>query len=151
MSQENVEVVTRYFGAITRTIATYWENPRSFAKALQAGDLDADSREVLDHLHPDMRWKNMLGIVYEGKLDCARGVDELMEASQSYSVRADEVTDLGDDHVLVVLRLGMKGQSSGAAATSSVFSVHTLQEGLIAQADEYLSRAEALKAVGLAE
>jgi ketosteroid isomerase-like protein len=151
MSQQNVEIVTRYFGAATRRVATYWENPRPIADALEANDLDADSREVLDQMHPDMRWKNALGIVFEGKAECARGVDELLEASQTYVVTVDEVIDLGKDHVLAVLGVGMKGKGSGAEATASIFSVLRLRDALIAQADEYLSRAEALKAVGLAE
>jgi ketosteroid isomerase-like protein len=147
MSQENVEIVTRYFAAATRRIATYWRDPRPIADALEAGDLDLDSREVLDRMHPDMRWKNALGIVFQGKADCARGVDELLDASQSYSVTVDQITDLGGDHVLAVLEVGMKGKSSGAAATVSIFSLLKLREGLIAEADEYLNRNEALRAV----
>jgi hypothetical protein len=118
---------------------------------MEAGDLDTDSREVLDRLHPDVRWTNALGIAFHGKAACARGVDELMEASQSYSVSLDEVTDLGGDHVLAVVRVGMQGRSSGAQGTVLIFSVHTLRQGLIAQTDEYLSRADALAGVGLAE
>jgi ketosteroid isomerase-like protein len=151
MSQQNVKIVTRYFAAATRRVATYWTNPRPIADSLEAGDLDVDSQEVLDHMHPEMRWKNALGIVFQGKADCAKGVDELLEASQSYSVTLDEVTELSGDHVLAVLGVGMEGKSSGAAATLSIFSVLTLRDGLIAEADEYLSRAEALEAVGLAE
>ena len=119
------------------------------AEALVGGDLDRDSREVLDLMHPDMRWKNAAGIVFEGKAGCAHGFDELMEASRAYSVTLGEIADLGDDRVVAVLRVDMKGQSSGAPAAVSVFSLLRLQDGLVAEADEYLSRAEALKAVGL--
>jgi ketosteroid isomerase-like protein len=151
MSQENVEIVTRYFGAIMRSLDTYWEDPRSIAEALESGDLDPNSREVLDHIHPDMRWKNALGhrLSREGRV--RKGVDELLEASRSYMVTVDQVTDLGSAQVLAVLGVGLKGKSSGAAATGSIFSGLTLRDGLIAEADEYLSRADALEAVGVEE
>jgi ketosteroid isomerase-like protein len=151
VSQENVEIVARYLGAAVRRIATYWQHPRPILDALESGDLDADSREVLDHMHPEMRWKNALGIVFEGKPDCARGVDELLEASRSYVVTVDDVIDLGGDRVLAVLGVGMKGRSSGATGSVSIFSVLTVRGGLITEADEYLSRADALEAARLAE
>jgi hypothetical protein len=66
-------------------------------------------------------------------------------------VRVEEVTDLGGDHVLVVVRSEMRGQSSGASAAVSLFTVVTLREGLVFRSEEYLGREEALKAVGLAE
>src|SRR3954452_24198256 len=53
MSQENVEIVRRYFGALIKRLATYWEDPRSIAEGLKTGDLDLDSREALDLVHPD--------------------------------------------------------------------------------------------------
>jgi len=68
-----------------------------------------------------------------GKPECARGVDELLEASQSYSMRVEEIADLGGDDVLAVLGVGMKGRTSGAAAGVSIFSVLTLREGFIAE------------------
>ena len=151
MSQENVEIVERYFGAAVRALDAYWDSPRSMAQALVGHDLDGDSRQVLDLMHPDMRWKNAAGIVFEGKHGCARGFDELMETSQAYSATVTEVTDLADDRVLAVLTVEMNGQSSGAAATVSIYSVLSLRDGLIADADEYLNRTEALKAVGLEE
>jgi len=47
-----VEIVERYFGAAVRALHTYWQKPRSMAEALVGGDLDRDSREVLDLMHP---------------------------------------------------------------------------------------------------
>jgi ketosteroid isomerase-like protein len=149
MSQENVEIATRHFGTIVRVLTTYWKNPRSVSAAAESGQLDPDRRDVFDRLHPDVRWTNVIGEVYEGKLGCATGVDELLRASQDYAVRLDEVTDLDHDHVLVVVRSEGKGQSSGAAGAVTLFTLVTMRNGLIAQVDEYLSRAEALKAVGL--
>src|SRR5690348_6031598 len=95
MSQANVEIVRRYFDAIIRMVDTHAENPCSFVGALEAEDRDADARRVLDQLHPEVRWRNLLGVVFEGKLDCARAVDELMGASRYYSVTLDTWSSLG--------------------------------------------------------
>jgi len=73
MSQANVEIV-RYFDAIIRRVDTHRENPCSFVGALGADDLDTDARRGLDQLHPEVRWRNVLGLVFEGKLDCAAGL-----------------------------------------------------------------------------
>ncbi len=151
MSSQNVEIVTRHFKTIVRMLSTYWNNPRSFSAAAESGQLDPEEREVLDCLHPDVRWTNVIGEIHDGKLGCARGVDGLLRASQDYAVRLENVTDLGDDHVLVVLRSAMTGQSSGLAGAVSLFTLVTLRDGLIAAMAEYLSRDEALKAVGLQE
>jgi ketosteroid isomerase-like protein len=85
VSQENVEIVRRHFGALVRELDRYWENPRSFAAAAAAGELDPDERKVFDRLHPDVRWTNVMGEIYEGKLACAGGVDHLLPASQAYA------------------------------------------------------------------
>jgi hypothetical protein len=66
-----------------RVLTTYWSNPRSFSAATESGELDPDEREVLDCLHPDVRWRNVIGEIREGKLGCARGLDELLRASQA--------------------------------------------------------------------
>jgi hypothetical protein len=81
-------------------------------------NVDPESRAIFNRLHPDIHWTNVIGEIREGKLACARGVDDLLQASQEYSL-VDEVTDLGDDRVLLVLRSSMRGQSSGAARDCS--------------------------------
>jgi ketosteroid isomerase-like protein len=151
VSLQNVEIVTRHFGMLAKVLTTYWQSPRSFSAAAESGRLDPDEREVFERLHPDMRWMNLIGEVYEGKLACAKGVDDLLRASQDYLIRVDEVTDLGDDQVLVVIRGAGRGQSSGAPTTVTLFAVVALRDGLISRLDEYLSRAEALEAAGLEE
>jgi predicted alpha/beta hydrolase len=90
----------------------------------------------------------VIGEIREGKLGCARGLDELLRASQDYAVRLEEVGDLADDQVLVILRSSMTGQSSGLSGEVSLFTLVALREGLIAEIAEYLSREEALNAAG---
>src|SRR6478736_6308556 len=98
MSQKNVDIATRHFEAIVSELAEYdWNSPRSVVAAMEAGELEPRQRELLDRLHPEMRWTTVWGTVYEGRPAVARGVDELLEASRTYSVRLDEVSDLGDN------------------------------------------------------
>ena len=54
MSQENVEIVRRFFEAGQRSLEAYWKNPRSGAAALEAGDMDLEQEEVLAFLHPEV-------------------------------------------------------------------------------------------------
>jgi hypothetical protein len=151
MSQENIEIVRTHFDAIVREVDRYWDDPRPFVEAVETGKLRPDGQQILDRLHPAVRWTNVIGEVREGKLACARGVDELLKAAQSYSVRVEEITDLDDDRVLVVIESTMRGESSGASGAVRLFTVETIRAGLIVQTDEYLSRTDALKAVGLEE
>jgi hypothetical protein len=56
MAQENVEIVRRFYEAGQRSIDAYWENPRSGAAALDAGDLDPETAAVLAFLHPAVEY-----------------------------------------------------------------------------------------------
>jgi ketosteroid isomerase-like protein len=151
MSQKNVEVVREHFAALIRELDRYWENPRSFAAGMETGELGPDGQAILDRLHPDVRWTNVIGEIHQGKLACARGIDSLLQAAREYRVRLEEVSDLDDDRVLVVVESRMKGETSGAAGAVRLFTVQTLRDTLLIQGDEYLSREEALEAAGQAE
>src|SRR5690348_11478715 len=104
MSQENVEVVRRYLAVATRRLAGYWDQPRSVAEAMEAGELDPDSAEMLGQMCEDVRWTNAMGDTYQGKLACAKGVDELLGASNAYSVSVERVSAVDSEHVLASLR-----------------------------------------------
>src|SRR6476469_4279753 len=88
MSQENVDIAARHFEAIVSELAEHdWNNPRSVVAAMEAGELEPRQRELLDRLHPDMRWTTVWGTIYEGRPAVARGVDELIEASRRRPTR----------------------------------------------------------------
>jgi ketosteroid isomerase-like protein len=148
---ENVRVVVGYFDAVARNLKLYSDEPGSYARELENDESDPASREVLDRLHPDVRWRNVLGETCRGKLAFARGADELLQAAQRFEMVVDEITDLANDRVLVELRSEATGRSSGVAGTLPFFAVFALRDGLIIELDEYLNRSEALKAVGLEE
>jgi ketosteroid isomerase-like protein len=152
MSQENVEVVRRYFEAAGRAFAAYWHSPRSVADTLRAGELEPEMADPWRYLHPNIEWKSaLIGITARGYEALADGVDQLLDAAQDYRVNAPEVTDLGDSQVLAVLRLAMKGKASDIDVNVTIFNIVTVEDGLIIRMDEYLERAEAIKAVDFSE
>ena len=153
-----MRVVVGYFDAVARNLKLYWDEPRSYgdeprsyARELENDESDPASREVLDRLHPDIRWRNVLGETSRGKLAFARGADDTLRAAQRFEMVVDEITDLGNDRLLVELRSEFTGHTSGVAGTLPLFAVFALRDGLIIELDEYLNRSEALKAVGLEE
>ena len=152
MSQENVEIVRRYFEAMEGAFAAYWQGPRSIADSLRAGEVSPEMADVMRYWHPNIEWKPAFtGITARGWEDMARGVDQVLDAAQDSRVNASEVTDLSDSQVLAVLRLAMKGKTSGIDADATFFTIVTVEDGLIIRLDDYLERAEALEAVGLSE
>jgi ketosteroid isomerase-like protein len=152
MSQENVEIVRRYFEAAGRAFAAYWQGPRSLADSLRAGEVRPETADVMRYVHPNIEWKSaLIGITTRGYEGTLHGVDQLLDAAQDYRVNAPEVTDLGDSQVLAVVRLAMKGKASDIDVNATIFSIVTVEDGLIIRLDEYLERAEALEAVGLSE
>ena len=152
MSQENVEIVRRYFEAVKRGLDVHWENPRSVAAAMSTDDLTPAQREVLGFTQVDVEWRNAFGLIFKGQLDFAKGVDQLLEATNDFwIVDVQEVTDLGSDRVLAVVKSAMKGKDSEIEVSQTVFSLMTLRDGLIVRAEEYLHREEALEAAELRE
>ena len=78
MSQENVEIVRRYFEAVERVFAAYWQGPRSLADSLRAGEVRPELADAMRYLHPNIEWKSaLIGITtrgYEGTASWCRSV-----------------------------------------------------------------------------
>jgi ketosteroid isomerase-like protein len=152
MSQENVELVRRFFGAIERAFDAYWKDPRSIAVALEARDLWPEWVEAYEYLHPQIEWQTVfLGETARGYLEAARIWDDFLKWAEDYRPSLDEVADLGSDHVFAVVALVGKGKDSDIRMDARFFDVVTLRDSLIARIEEYSSRTEAIEAAGLRE
>ena len=152
MSQENVEIVRRYYETVERAFEAYWVDPRSAEEAWNAGDVPPEGAEMARYVHPNVEWKTALtGITYRGYANIAKGWDQLVDAAQEYGISLKEVSDLGNDKVLAVVEVAMKGKASDIAVGAVIFSAVTVQDGQIIRLDEYLERSEALEAAGLSE
>jgi|SRR5215212_2886206 len=151
MSQENVEIVRRFFDAIERLLQVS-EPSRSLLDAMNAGDLPPEGKEALGYMSPEAAWNPVFsGETYEGHLEIARGWDELREAAENYNSELLETTDLENDRVLAVFAISLKGRGSGIHVDAKFFAVVRFQDRLIARIDEYVDRSEALQAAGLRE
>jgi ketosteroid isomerase-like protein len=144
MSQRNVEVVQRFFGAVERLLQT-WRPEGSLLDAMKAGHVPPEATEALGCMNPEAEWNPVFsGETYRGQLEMARGWDELLEAAEDYSLELLEVTDLDEDRVLAVFGPSLEGRSSGIHVNAAFFAVVKLQDGLIRRLDEYTDRREAL-------
>ena len=127
MSQENVEVVRRFYEAILRG-----ENARALAC-----------------LAPDVDY----GVLQEG---LAHGPDEVRAMWERWEgdwegggkTVAEEFIDAGDQVVVTVHEWG-RGRASGIEVDVRVFNVFTVRDGMVLYKREFAERSEALKAAGL--
>ena len=130
MSQENVEVVRRaiayeYYGVGDRAEAEAIFDPQ-----VVMNPSDEAASYGFAAMRADFeRW--------------ASAFDEL-------EVTVEEIIDAGDQVVMVAQHKG-RGHASGVEVDMRLYEVYTLREGKVSRVDEYIERAEALKAVGLRE
>ena len=136
MSQENVEIARRCFGAWNRD------------------DLDA----FLAEIDPEAVWHTAIEGTVEGEDTVYRGHDGMRQVWKNYrgevfgrmEASETELIDLGDA-VLRLGRLRVTGQASGVEMESEFAQHVVMRDGLIVSSRDYLSHAEALEAAGLSE
>jgi ketosteroid isomerase-like protein len=134
VSEENVEIVR----------AT-WE-------AWERGDIEA----TLSFIDPDVEWitaveRGLAGGVYHGHKGMRENWNLWRTEFDDFSIQANEIRDLGDERVLTLAHIQFRGQASGIMVESQLALLMTMRDGKIVRSEDYLSHAEALKAVGLSE
>ena len=133
MSQENVEIVRRYF------------------RAYEPGGLDA----LAEFWHPDITWRAAEGALddvglMEGPGELRRYYEQWEDTFESSRVEAEELVDAGDQVVAVVRGFGRMKESE-AEVDIRYATVLSIRDGKIAAGREYFTREEALEAAGLSE
>jgi ketosteroid isomerase-like protein len=153
MSEENVEIVRRFYEAGQRSLDAYWRDPGSGVVALEAGDLPPETEAFLAFLHPEVEYNAvpapLEGGTARGHLGWLQAWDAFLEANEEFSTTINELADLGGDKVFVAAEITSKYKGSGMVLTEPRFSVLTLRDGLITRIDAYREREEALEAAGL--
>ena len=145
MSEENVEIVERYFRLIDRMLADYWTNP---VPIMEYPGLDEAFRDV----QADAQWKPPnLNEAIQGKEAWLDFVSDLLDAVEDWRINIEDVSGLGDDHVLVASRNAIRGKGSGIQIDQAIWTVVAVKKGKIATISDFSERAEALEAVGLSE
>ena len=118
--------------------------------ALQRGDFEA----ALGNYDADVEWHGAAGGLDEGRV--ARGVAEVVAGFRDYydtwerlELRPEEIIDTGDELIVFVHEVA-RGRKSGMVVETDTAAINTLHEGRVTKVRNYLDRAEALEAAGLA-
>ena len=135
MSRQNMEIARRVFASFERTgdlevLREYW-----------AEDI------VWDVSRSDFPDKG----IYHGVEGVREWMHSIQDAFEGLIWEFEEITDLGQNRVLVVSRLKGHGQFSKIGIDYRFPYVLTFRDGIAVRVDRYRDRAEALKAVGLSE
>jgi ketosteroid isomerase-like protein len=132
MSQENVEVVRRFYEAFN--LGEYSRGPEFFAP-----DVELDlSRNVFNPVTDRG---------YEGVERLLAMVNDVWD---DFRFEPEELIDAGG-RVVAVVRLSGKGKGSGVPVDQTDSHVWTLGDGKCTRLAVYQDRAEALEAAGLSE
>jgi ketosteroid isomerase-like protein len=129
MSQENVEVVRRFYGD---------PDPWGTFAAFVAPDAEFDFTAV----YPD-------GSVLRGIDEVRRFRDEVPWESLHFEV--ERLIEVDEERVLALVRAVGVGQLSGVSGEARVAHEFTIRTGLLVRFKVYGDRADALEAAGLRE
>jgi ketosteroid isomerase-like protein len=132
MSQENVEIVRRCLEAFSRG---------DYEAAMEA--IDPSIEYDLTHF-PD-------GKVYLGHEGVREAFRIWLGTWEDYRHEVDELTDLGNDEVLGLVRESGRGKGSGIELERPTAAVWTLRDGKAIRIRFYPGKAEALEAAGFSE
>ncbi|HVS28420.1 MAG TPA: nuclear transport factor 2 family protein [Solirubrobacteraceae bacterium] len=132
MPRDNVEIVQGFFEARNR------------------GDLGC-----LDYIEADAEFdlsesRSPYHGIYRGHEQIRKHWETLREAWAEAEMHPEEPVAVGD-HVVVTVRVSARGRSSGVQLQGFGANVYTLRDGKIVRFKLFQTRAEALKAVGLAD
>ena len=132
MSQENVEVVRRAYEAFSH-----------------AG-LDA----LVEHFHADAEYDATAAIgpyagMYYGRAAIRNFLADYFESWEYVRMEPEDFIEVGEDHVVVLLRLQMRGKGSGIEVEAQTINVWTVRDGKAARMAVHNDKAEALESVAL--
>jgi ketosteroid isomerase-like protein len=131
MSQENVELIQRFYQRYFATGELPWE-------------MVDEECEVHDHDTPDQTG------VYRGHAGVGRWLDDWTAAWAEWRIEPEEFID-ADNYVVAVVRMYTKGLGSGVELERQDALVYRCRNDKIIRTDYYNSREQALAAVGLSE
>jgi len=133
MSQENVELVRLAVDATNRrdlaTLDAIWSEEGEFHSTFAASE----------------------GRVFRGRQGIRDYFETLGDVFDDMRIEIEEITDAGEDRIVVVVRVIGRGKGSGVNVEQRNWTVWTFVDSKIARIDSYMNRTEALEAVGLSE
>jgi ketosteroid isomerase-like protein len=124
---------------------------RSGYEALQRGDLESFTALARERLGPDFEFHHVWdGRVFKGFEGVMEWISDTRETWAEYSQVVEEIAELGEDDVLVVVRISGRGGGSGVPVAQELAVVWRFEDGMAVEARSYTSREEALAAAGVA-
>ncbi len=144
MSQKNVEIVLGLQSAPDVDLAQRFRDDAMWAATVEAS---------APMFHPDFEFSLPLfgtSETFVGREGVRAAYLDWLAPWATYRVEIEEAIDLGD-RVLLLNRGFGRREGSQAEVENAAAALWTVRDGKIARADFYADRAEALKAVGLAE
>ena len=91
------------------------------------------------------------GRVFRGRQAFRDYFETLDEAFDDMRVEVEEITEVGEDRLVVVLRVSGRGKGSGVNVEQHNGQVWTFVDSKIARIDSYTNRIDAFEAVRLSE
>ena len=137
-SQENVE-----------TSVSNVELVRLAVDAVNKGDLATLDAIWSDQGEFHSTFAASEGRVFRGRQGVRDYFATLGEVFDDMAVAIEELCEAGEDRLVVVVRVTGRGKGSGVNVEQRNGQVWTVVDSKIARVDSYMSRAEALEAVGL--
>jgi ketosteroid isomerase-like protein len=135
MSQENVEIATRFY-----------------EPALSKEELLAAMPKTMALCHPEVEWSAPEdGTIYRGREGVRQRLEEWLQSFDHYSYEVQRIIDCGGDEVLVEANEVARGMVSGAEVRSTNYELLTIRDGMIARIREFYDEGEAFEAAGLSE
>jgi ketosteroid isomerase-like protein len=131
MSQQNVEIVRAMYEPFARGDFSAW------------ADLPDDFEFVASPELPDAD-------AYRGEA-AVRWMTTWVESFDAHTIEATEITDAGDDKVLVAILQRGRPRGSQAAVEGRWWVVMTLRGDELARVEVFPERAQALQAAGFSE
>jgi ketosteroid isomerase-like protein len=135
MSQENVEIATRWYEAATSKQQMLAAMPRTMALC-----------------HPKVEWTVPEdGTTYRGREGVRQRLTEWLESFDDYRYEVQRIIDCGGDEVLVEATEVGSGAASGAEVRATNYELLTIRDGMIVRIREFYDTGDALEAAGLRE
>jgi ketosteroid isomerase-like protein len=120
-------------------------------EALQRGDMETFTALSRERLGPDFEFHHVWdGRVFRGFEGTMEWISDTRETWAEYSQEVEEIAELGEDDVLVVVRISGRGGGSGVPVAQELAVVWTFEGDKAVQARSFTSRQEALEAAGVA-
>lgn len=154
ISQDNVEIIRAMYAELNAT----YKRGDDLHRAHETGDFGDFIEQAERILHDDVvlstpddsPWPEGATGEWRGREEFLRFLFSQTEAFEEMFIETSDFIDAGD-RVVVPARFGGRARHSGLEVEFPIVHVLTLDGGRIKRLDMYMSRTEALRAVGLEE